>query len=175
MVAPTLRDAALAYARRGWPVIPLHHLAAKAGAGCSCPWPDCGSAGKHPRTVHGLKDASTDPDQIRRWWTRWPKANIGVVTGKASGFIVLDIDPYHAGDLTLSSIRGVAAAISCMSIQAASSATMPARSSALASIFAAMAAISWSRRACMPVADGMCGKPPAARTISPSPRCPAGC
>jgi hypothetical protein len=27
---------------------------------------------KRPFTAHGFKDASTDPDLIRRWWTRWP-------------------------------------------------------------------------------------------------------
>lgn len=31
-------------------------------------------------------------DEIRRWWERWPDANIGIVTGRSSGIIVLDVD-----------------------------------------------------------------------------------
>lgn len=45
--------------------------------------------GKHPRIRNGL----TDEAIIRRWWNQWPEANIGVVTGRESGLIVLDIDP----------------------------------------------------------------------------------
>src|SRR5947209_2626755 len=69
---------ALAYAARGWYVLPVHTPGAQ---GCSC-GQDCGgSAGKHPRTLHGHKDASRQPDQIWQWWHRWPDANIGIRTG----------------------------------------------------------------------------------------------
>lgn len=47
---------------------------------------------KSPRTTHGYKNATTDPAQIRKWWTRWPDASIGVPTGRASGLLVLDVD-----------------------------------------------------------------------------------
>jgi putative DNA primase/helicase len=70
-------------------VIPLHGV--KAGK-CSCGKSKCGSAGKHPRTVHGLKDASTDAEQIKAWLLRWPDANIGICTGPESGLVVLDVD-----------------------------------------------------------------------------------
>jgi bifunctional DNA primase/polymerase-like protein/AAA domain-containing protein len=41
--------------------------------------------------IKGWVDAATvDPDQIRRWWAQWPKANVGVATGK--GLVVIDID-----------------------------------------------------------------------------------
>ena len=30
--------------------------------------------------------------EIRSWWTKWPKANVGIVTGKISGICVIDID-----------------------------------------------------------------------------------
>jgi len=52
----------------------------------------CHSPGKHPRTKNGLKDASTDPNQIQTWWLRWPQASIGLVTGAASGTFVVDAD-----------------------------------------------------------------------------------
>jgi len=34
--------------------------------------------------------------QVREWWTRWPQANIGVVTGAVSGIVVLDQDSDEA-------------------------------------------------------------------------------
>jgi Bifunctional DNA primase/polymerase, N-terminal len=48
---------------------------------------------KRPFTVHGFKDASADPEVIRRWWTRWPDALIGVPTG--TKFCVVDVDLQH--------------------------------------------------------------------------------
>ena len=48
---------------------------------------------KRPFTARGFKDASTDPDVIRRWWTRWPNALIGVPTGIK--FCVVDVDLQH--------------------------------------------------------------------------------
>ncbi|MCM3903670.1 MAG: bifunctional DNA primase/polymerase [Pyrinomonadaceae bacterium] len=82
-------DAALEYAALGWPVLPLHTPVA---GGCSCLKPDCSSPGKHPRTMHGLKDATTDPEKIREWFTTWSNANIGVTTGAQSKIIVIDAD-----------------------------------------------------------------------------------
>jgi Bifunctional DNA primase/polymerase, N-terminal/Primase C terminal 1 (PriCT-1) len=40
----------------------------------------------------GCLDASTDPEIIASWWRDYPAANIGIAAGKASGFIVLDLD-----------------------------------------------------------------------------------
>jgi hypothetical protein len=51
---------------------------------------------KRPLTTHGLLDASTDPEQIRTWWTRTPTANLAVPTGTAS-YDVLDIDIHPTG------------------------------------------------------------------------------
>jgi hypothetical protein len=90
-----MRGVALALASRGWAVFPLH---TPRGGGCSCGRPGCEDTGKHPRTRNGLKDATTDPEAIARWWGMWPDANIGVRTGQESGIVVLDIDPRHGGD-----------------------------------------------------------------------------
>ena len=49
-----------------------------------------------PLTEHGFRDASIDPAVITAWWTRWPKALIGIPTGYDSGFVVLDVDVKHA-------------------------------------------------------------------------------
>jgi hypothetical protein len=85
---PLLR-AALAYARRGRRVIPLHNPVVD---GCSCGDPSCKHVGKHPRTDYGVKDATTDPTQISKWWKESPGANIGLATGPESGLLVLDLD-----------------------------------------------------------------------------------
>lgn len=97
--APTPLEAALAYARRGWRVLPLHGVTDR-GA-CTCLWRDCTSPGKHPRTAHGVKDATTDEAQIRKWWETWPDANIGIACGRESGIVVLDIDPRNGGAKSL--------------------------------------------------------------------------
>jgi hypothetical protein len=69
---PRLLDAALAYAAWGWPVFPLKPHS------------------KHPATPHGFKDATTNPDRIRAWWTTHPDCNIGLPAGHH--FDVIDID-----------------------------------------------------------------------------------
>jgi hypothetical protein len=84
------QGAALAYARKGWPVFPVN--TAEPDGHCSCGKADCQDPGKHPRTTHGFKDASTDPHQIEEWWSRWPDSNIGIATGAVSGLIVIDVD-----------------------------------------------------------------------------------
>jgi len=82
-------NAALKYARRGWPVFPTH--TAKNGV-CSCGDPcTVDSPGKHPRTLHGQNEATTDEAQIREWWTRWPDAGIATIPGRC-GYVVFDID-----------------------------------------------------------------------------------
>ncbi len=93
-----LLSAALGYARRGWLVFPLHSMVNRR---CSCGRDECPSPAKHPRTVHGLKDATTDETTIRDWWEDSTPANIGVCTGRCSGIVVLDIDPRHGGDESL--------------------------------------------------------------------------
>lgn len=45
---------------------------------------------KFPPLVEGWPDkATTDPEQIRSWWARWPNANIGV---HCKDHIVIDVD-----------------------------------------------------------------------------------
>jgi replicative DNA helicase len=35
-------------------------------------------------------------DEVRDWYTKWPDANIGIVTGKISNLVVFDLDSEHA-------------------------------------------------------------------------------
>lgn len=88
-----LLEHALMYAARGWHVFPLKPRAKTPAL------PRAHDRGAPPchgecgRDGHGLHDATTDPEKIRRWWDRFPDANIGIRTGSASGFTVVDIDP----------------------------------------------------------------------------------
>jgi Bifunctional DNA primase/polymerase, N-terminal len=79
MTDGTLRQA-LAYARRGWPVLP------------------CLPGQKIPATAHGYLDATTDDQQITAWFGRGQRWNLAIATG-APGPDVLDIDqPGQAGN-----------------------------------------------------------------------------
>ncbi|HEX4932381.1 MAG TPA: VapE domain-containing protein [Gemmatimonadaceae bacterium] len=96
-----LGRAALHYATQyGWRVFPLHSADA---SGCSCARTECHGPGKHPRTQRGCLDATTDPAQVRAWWSQWPDANVGVATG--AGLVVLDIDTRAGGDDTIVDLR----------------------------------------------------------------------
>lgn len=75
---PNLKKAALSYARKGWAVFPAKF-------------------DKTPYTNNGVMDATTNLDQIEKWWDRWPKANIALDVGRA-GMMVLDLDPGHSWD-----------------------------------------------------------------------------
>lgn len=76
MVKPTSNlEAALDYARNGYPVFP------------------CSENTKIPfAQTNGSKDATTDIVKITEWWTKFPNANVAMATGAASGLYVVDID-----------------------------------------------------------------------------------
>jgi Bifunctional DNA primase/polymerase, N-terminal len=71
-----LLAAAVRYAAAGWPVFP------------------CVPGGKEPDTLHGFKDATTNPAAIRAWWRTRPDRNVAIATG-APGPDVLDVDVKH--------------------------------------------------------------------------------
>lgn len=80
----TLKDSALRYAKRGWPVFPLSPRGKK----------------PLPRS-NGFKDATTDLTVVEDHWRDNPEANIGLATGEAMGVWVLDIDgPEGSASLT---------------------------------------------------------------------------
>jgi hypothetical protein len=82
MIATDLSAAAFGYIDIGLTVIPLV-------PGTKDPF----------KGSHGYLDATTEPEQVRKWWARNPGANIGI--RPPAGVIVLDIDPRHGGDVEL--------------------------------------------------------------------------
>lgn len=88
------RDAALFYAHRSWPILPLcwpNH-----GGECGCGRSHTGrDIGKAPLTPHGWEDATTDPTRIAAWLQRLPNANIGIAL-EPPGLLVLDLDSAEA-------------------------------------------------------------------------------
>ncbi len=89
-------DSALHLASLGLPVFPLHWPVATSetsieDATCSCNDPECRRRiGKHPLESGWQDQATTEPAQIKRWWTDYPHANIGIATG--GSFFVIDVD-----------------------------------------------------------------------------------
>jgi predicted P-loop ATPase len=75
----TLLDDALDYAAHDIPVFP-------------CRPKDKGPCLSKQEGGRGYKDATTDPTQIRAYWTRWPNAMIGMPTGTPTGLAVFDVD-----------------------------------------------------------------------------------
>jgi putative DNA primase/helicase len=88
-----VKQAALAYAARGWHVVPLHGIQ---DGTCTClRGPECESPGKHPRTRNGLKDATTNQDDVDYFFDQYPNSNVGIVCGP-SELAVVDIDTEDA-------------------------------------------------------------------------------
>jgi hypothetical protein len=79
-----LLETALDYAKKGLSVFPLHGT--KDGK-CTCDDENCEEPGAHPR----VDDGTTDSSIIRDWWTKWPKAKIGLETG-APGIIAVQVE-----------------------------------------------------------------------------------
>ncbi len=83
-----IAQAAVGYLARGWSVLPLRH------------------GDKRPLILwETLQQSRADAATLAHWFDRWPDANIGIVTGEISNLIVLDVDPKHGGDDSLSELE----------------------------------------------------------------------
>jgi hypothetical protein len=74
----SLFEAALQFAERGYSVIPIT------------------PGNKKPPLVkwEQYQKEKASISQIKEWWTKWPNANVAIVTGEISGFCVVDHDRY---------------------------------------------------------------------------------
>lgn len=88
----TIREAALSYVQRGWSIFMLKPRS-------KFPLQSKNMGGK------GVKDATRDAVRAAKWCETFPNANIGIATGVASGFFVVDVDPRHGGDETLAALE----------------------------------------------------------------------
>jgi len=84
-------EAALGYGALGLSTIPVHGIV---DGECTCGKPDCPSKGKHPalRSWKPYQENRATEAQIRKWFAGRPFLNVGIVTGKVSGIVVLDVD-----------------------------------------------------------------------------------
>lgn len=89
MNQPTI-DAAQSYVTRGWRVFPL-------SPGSKEPWPRWNG-------WQSTNNATTPLDVIRVWTGVRESAGVAVVTGELSGVWVLDVDPGHGGDASLTEL-----------------------------------------------------------------------
>jgi hypothetical protein len=91
----TARQAALWFAAKGYPVLPLHSVTENGT--CTCGSAECQSPGKHPYAQlaqHGLKDASADAATVRKWFDEAYWLNYGVATDR---LLVVDVDTKNNG------------------------------------------------------------------------------
>lgn len=100
---------AIAYAERGLHVFPCFEIGADGDCACPRTHPSrtpqgCGNPGKHPRTPNGWKNATTDVEQLKRWWRQAPQSNIGIACGP-SHLVVVDVDPRNGGDHSLAELE----------------------------------------------------------------------
>lgn len=99
------------YARGGWPIFPLHTLTMD---GCSCGDSERSRVAKHPRILDWQHAASSNPETVAGWWTKFPDANIGL---SLDGLCCLDIDPRHGGEQSLIALEQKHAQIARVALQ----------------------------------------------------------
>jgi len=72
------------YTARGWSIIPIR------------------TGDKRPLVRwHEFQHRRPSAEEVRTWFSDWPEAGIGIVTGAVSGLVVLDVDFRHGGDASL--------------------------------------------------------------------------
>lgn len=84
----SMEHSAIYYLSRGWSVIPVRPQDKRA----LVPWQE-------------YQQRLADEEEIKNWFRRWPDANLAILTGALSGLLVLDIDPQHGGEESLSELE----------------------------------------------------------------------
>lgn len=104
---PSMLDQALALANQGFRIFPVHSVA---DGICTCNQGEkCSAKGKHPHITSWHFLATTNQEEIRKWWRQFRNANIGIATGSfmslKKSFLVLDIDPKNGGAESLAALE----------------------------------------------------------------------
>jgi len=73
-----MKEHALEYLSRGWSIIPIKEI-----EDCKKPYLDSWT---------GFQKRLPTKEEIETWWTQFSHANIGIITGRISNLVVLDID-----------------------------------------------------------------------------------
>ncbi|MER7246183.1 bifunctional DNA primase/polymerase [Kribbella sp. NPDC000426] len=96
--------AALQAADRGWPVFVLGR-SKRPVANCNdCPRDAHDPATCGHLTCHGFYAATTAPARVAAILAAVPRGQLAVRTGAVSGLLVVDVDPAHGGDHSLSDL-----------------------------------------------------------------------
>jgi len=74
--------AAVEYAARGWPVLPIHGIDTHRNCVCHELGGRGFSPGKHKACSHGVHDATTDAAVVALQFEAYPHRNVGVRTGE---------------------------------------------------------------------------------------------
>jgi putative DNA primase/helicase len=91
----SLPNAALEYYRAyGWYVTPLCWPNEDGECGCGKNHQG-GNIGKAPILGGGYQNIRASKIDIKRWWVKWPQANIGILL-EPSGLLVIDLDSKEA-------------------------------------------------------------------------------
>lgn len=87
-----MTDRALKLLRRGWSVIPVHIPVN--GGQCTCGNEMCSWPGKHPRVRwREFTERRPSEEEVREWFDdEFYGSNLGVVTGRVSNLVVIDVD-----------------------------------------------------------------------------------
>jgi hypothetical protein len=95
---PPCLEAALAYLARGWAAVPL---CPPDHAGC----PDdhaahCADPGAAPLVAwEAYRERLPRPTELQVFWTRYPSCNVGVVLGRVSRLVAVELEGPEADDL----------------------------------------------------------------------------
>nr|WP_275402486.1 bifunctional DNA primase/polymerase [Streptomyces sp. SID13031] len=91
-------------AMRGWPVFALGRSKRPVANCDACPPDAHDPASCGHLTCHGFYAATTDPNRLAAIVAAVPHGQLAVRTGAASGLLVIDVDPAHGGDRSLSAL-----------------------------------------------------------------------
>jgi ParB-like chromosome segregation protein Spo0J len=101
--------AALEFAKVGMRQAPMHGT--KKGS-CTCTDPNCKRPGQHLRTPNGIADATSNPEEIKKFLTKFPKARTAVATGVA-GMIALKV----TGEAAQTSLKDLLSSVQTVEIE----------------------------------------------------------